>query len=120
VKADLRVNSTENEGHSEGQVEGQCQVKSGDKVTVGLGIRVIIYAQKADSYFMILHIFTVQSTMSGLWKDLPENPWPLRAHLERQEVSATSIAKASITPLEPVPWMSPSLLQAYFNSLSKN
>lgn len=87
VKADLRGNSTENEGHSEGQVEGQCRVRSGDKVTVGLGIRVIIYAQKANSYFMTLHICTVQSITSGLWKEPPDNPRPLRARPEQQEVT---------------------------------
>ena len=60
---------------------------------MGLGIRVIISAQKADSYFMILHILTVQSTRSGLWKDLPDHPWPLTARLEQQEVIRNLQAK---------------------------
>lgn len=35
---------------------------------------------------MTLHIFTVRSITSGLWKDPPDNPRPLRARLELQEV----------------------------------
>lgn len=87
----LRMRAT-----GEGQVEGQCQVRSGDKVTVGLGIRVIIYAQKANSYFRPSTLYCPIIT-SGLWKEPPDNH-DLLEHPEQQEVTHNlHCKKASFT-----------------------